>query len=762
MPRITVDGVDELSFPVPISQIEALIELAERAPFGKGTETLTDPTVRDCWQIDASQIRVTGRGWSTSFKKIIELVTTGLGMAEGQLGAELYKLLVYRKGGFFAAHRDTEKISGMVATLSISLPTSGEGGELVIRHAGEETTCDMNAQEPSELSFAAFYADCLHEATPVTKGHRISLVYNLFMRSGNKWTGAPDYSSVTDRVTKRLSEWHERGNPEKLIWLLDHSYSQEGLSFDTLKGIDAAVAGVLGKAVDAAGCSIHLAILHIQEVGDPELELDFDGWGVDAVPGSRIEEVHERVESLEDWMARDGSSPNFGSLPMDRGEFLSPEVLDELEPDDEFIEDYQGNVGPTLELIYRVAALVIWPKNKTVSVLASGGIERALAWVATQKESATTHDMRDWLIRLSELWPIDPNHSSGDARTEMLRLFSATENVDVAIDFLERVILQHYDGSENVSIARLITALGPDAAEKFIKSLVEEFIQGRPEEILSLFKLIGEELDSGGTPWREIEQRVAQSAISHLGAGLEVAASRINHSMDLLSKGERSVNDHSKVMQEQALGPASICNLFELTLRLGLVRESVQMAHRIAEYPDVVTPDRCLPSALADLYRVRDLCSSKAYKMLWRQSTDFLLHRSSVPPAEPSDWTIKAEIPCESALCSDLKTFCLDPKAHTGRFRVVKDERRRLRDMIDRYSVDIDYMTERKGSPYSLVCTKNRASHKRRLSEYSEDLQYIGLLSTIAPRDGGDIAEMDRVRRLKAVYAPVQNSKGQA
>ena len=42
-------------------------------------------------------------------------VAEGLGIDE-PITAELYKLLVYDKGGFFVSHRDTEKAPGMFAT----------------------------------------------------------------------------------------------------------------------------------------------------------------------------------------------------------------------------------------------------------------------------------------------------------------------------------------------------------------------------------------------------------------------------------------------------------------------------------------------------------------------------------------------------------------------------------------------------------------------------------------------------------------------
>ena len=128
MPTVNVAGVGLLSFPVPDSQVRALTEVAERAPYGRGTETLVDTSVRDCWQIDAARLCIAGRAWDDTFATVLDAVATGLGFGDA-LEARLYKLLVYPTGGFFAPHRDTEKVDGMVATLTNSLPTAGAGGE---------------------------------------------------------------------------------------------------------------------------------------------------------------------------------------------------------------------------------------------------------------------------------------------------------------------------------------------------------------------------------------------------------------------------------------------------------------------------------------------------------------------------------------------------------------------------------------------------------------------------------------------------------
>ena len=148
----------------------------------------------------------------------------------------------------------------MIATLSISLPTAGDGGELLVRHRGREIAVDMHAHEPSELTFAAFYADCAHEIRPVTEGHRLSLVFNLCLRAGDTDTPreAPDYTEQIAMIANRLVEWqHAEDGADKLVWLLDHEYSEAGLSFDALKNADAALAETLALAAERADCELY-------------------------------------------------------------------------------------------------------------------------------------------------------------------------------------------------------------------------------------------------------------------------------------------------------------------------------------------------------------------------------------------------------------------------------------------------------------------------------------------------------------------------
>ena len=755
MPRVTVDGVGELSFPVPEAQIEALIDAAERAPYGKGTRTLVNTEVRDCWQIDADRIHLGGRAWPATFKKVMDLVATGLGMGESRLGAKPYKLLVYRKGGFFASHRDTEKVPGMVATLSVTLPAQGSGGELLIRHRDEETVFDMRAQEPSELAFAAFYADCLHEARPVTEGHRVSLVFNLFIRSGKKWTGAPDYTGLTAEVTACLEKWRDGAATDKLVWLLDHAYSEDGLSFETLKNTDAAVASVLGSAADGAGCEAYAAVLHIDDMGEPEF--DYVDEYVDeyeeteAAGGTDMGYLIERHVYLDNWVARDGSRPPFGELPLFDGELHPPGALDDAQPDDECLEEYQGNYGPTLELFYRFAALVVWPEAKAIEVMASTGITAAVAWAATQSDRVDDAEMGRILARLVDLWPA--KGSTDHNRAAMLRLLAANGNAALGADFLDRIVLDHYDGSENAELAGLLPVVGPATAGPFLAQLLEKHMTERFKEVVSLLALAHEEPGKEGPEWRGVERNAVRACLSGLRTVLESGSDAVARAEAYRASGKQTGYISQAEVEQRKMDSAAVRDLFVLTWRLGLAGEAEEAARSVARFPQAVTPDRTLPAALADLYKHEGLNRTLAYRLLWQQAADYLLKRSSAPPEDPADWTIDAHFPCTDELRSRLRAFCRNPAARILRVKVAKDGRRHLRSTIDSYRLDMDHVTERVGSPYTLVCTKNRASHKRRLREYAEDVRCIGLLTELAPEGDAATPEADRMQRLRRAEA---------
>lgn len=62
----------------------------------------------------------------------------------------------------------------MFGTLVVQLPSTFRGGELVVRHNGQQQVFGAQARGVGDasLSYVAFYADCEHEVKPVTQGYR--------------------------------------------------------------------------------------------------------------------------------------------------------------------------------------------------------------------------------------------------------------------------------------------------------------------------------------------------------------------------------------------------------------------------------------------------------------------------------------------------------------------------------------------------------------------------------------------------------------
>lgn len=57
-PGLKIKDMDEISFPVNMEQAKELIAYAHKAPFGKGSQTVLDTTVRSAWEIDAADIQL--------------------------------------------------------------------------------------------------------------------------------------------------------------------------------------------------------------------------------------------------------------------------------------------------------------------------------------------------------------------------------------------------------------------------------------------------------------------------------------------------------------------------------------------------------------------------------------------------------------------------------------------------------------------------------------------------------------------------------
>src|SRR6266568_2749066 len=369
--RLAVAGAGPIGFPVKMPQAKRMIASARPARFGRSEQTLMDLSVRDTWEITPDQVTMTGLDWDA----ILAEVRDGLGLPAGaRLRAEPHALLVYGKGQFFLPHQDSEKDDAMIGTLVVSLPSSHTGGELVIEHNDKTVTYQAS---PTEVSVAAFYADCRHEVKPVRTGYRVTFTCNLLLDSDPAGEVPVEPSAeaaryLTEHFTTRVSRWKgdDQEPPNWLVYLLDHEYTQRGLSWDRLKGADAERAALLRAAAEDAGCEAVLALTEIKETWDTEPGRR--GRGVD------LTYIITSELTLSWWTGVPSGEPISLYVPDEQVCASTPSA--DLKPYDSEYTGYMGNYGNTMDRWYRRAAIVVWPRQHAFAARA----EASPSWALTE------------------------------------------------------------------------------------------------------------------------------------------------------------------------------------------------------------------------------------------------------------------------------------------------------------------------------------------------------------------------------------------
>src|SRR4051812_30023449 len=237
--ELEVAGVGPVGFPIRVPVAKKLIRVARPARFGRGEQTLRDPAVRDTWELTPDRITLGGPDWTALLDRALEYFRDELGLPQAsRLRAEPHSMLVYGKGQFFLPHQDSEKDDAMVGTLVVSLPSAHTGGELVIDHAGQSKAYRASKEE---LTFVAFYPDCRHQVTPVRSGYRVTLTFNLLSATESPAPEADPATELAHCLTEHFTTpatprygSRDLGLPNRLVYLLDHEYTQRSLNWRRL------------------------------------------------------------------------------------------------------------------------------------------------------------------------------------------------------------------------------------------------------------------------------------------------------------------------------------------------------------------------------------------------------------------------------------------------------------------------------------------------------------------------------------------------
>jgi predicted 2-oxoglutarate/Fe(II)-dependent dioxygenase YbiX len=723
MPAIDVDGVGRIAFPILPVQAERLVAIAEEAPHGRGEETVVDRKVRRTWQVDPAKVRIGGRHWEKTLAGLVADIALGLGVSE-PVAADFYKLLVYDPGGFFVDHRDTEKVPGMFATMVLVLPSAHSGGELVIKHLGREVVLDLRPEEPSEIGFAAFYADCVHEVRPVKKGCRLTLVYNLHFAGKRRQLKAPDYRAEHGRVVELLRSWASaEDEPDKLILPLEHAYTPTELSFGTLKGADAGIASVLAKAAAEADCDLHLALVSIEESGSAE-HTGYHGrrrWSRDEEEDDEEEfeaaEVIDRALILSEWRRPDRGEAGFDDFPFAEDELCPPDAFEDLTPDEQHFHEATGNEGASFERTYRRAGFVLWPIARRLAVLNQAGLRTTLPYLEDltarwetsnasiqsplwrEADELSGHMLRSW-SRSS--WRADDDADAG----RMLDLQIRLGNVARIDSFLaERSAEGHYAAPDNAAIVCAAALLPAPRATELLVRIVRHSASAH--------------LSACG----DLLQRCVAAPTGATGDLEQIGAALIEALPGDPTKHER-VDTWTR---PTPVKPGFVVDLVTATSRIdaGLAARAIEY---LLAWPKTYKPDDVLVPAARAFAKLVESRVWPAVRRLREASLDHLRRRIALPLEAPRDWTRTNPLKCTCDECRRLGAFLAAPDQQQWRLKAIQDRRTHVEQSVRSTACDLDLTTERRGSPHTLIATKNQASYERRAKQRREDLAHASAL----------------------------------
>jgi len=754
MPGLEVDGLGAVRLPLGKTQASKLIKLCRQAPYGKGTETLVDTDVRRVWELDPEQFQLTNPKWHELLLLIVDRVREELGLGRHKLEAHLYKLLLYEEGGFFLPHRDGEKLDRMVATLVIGLPSVHAGGELIVSHDGTEHEIVFSgAASGHELSFAAFYADCQHEIRPVRSGYRLCLAYNMTLAKsrGKKGIAAPTTTATVTVVSELLDGWRVEGEEQKIAVTLEHQYTQDGLTVDKLKGVDGARAAVLFEAAEQAGCVAHLALVTFWQSGSAEGgyyddyaryrrrrywddDDDDDEEGQDA---SQYEmgEIYDQSLLANHWSDRQGNKVALGDIRLDEAEIVDEVPLEDWEASREEFEGYTGNAGMTLERWYHRAAIVIWPREKHFAVLCNAGTDASIGGLASMvkqlkrapqaRREEQRQECLDFAAAIIGSWQSGGQRYTRNSqpmatnRAVFLPLLQELDDPDLVRRFLSQVMT--VDGAMQLdkSFPAFCKRHGWPSFTAALTAVIDAVSTTTVARNAALLQTLCLQRDKNAERLTLCRQ-LAERAIAAL----------------LAFDGQASPNDwRVKEVDRAALLGSLVKSL--------LVIDADEPLAGLIDYTlaandtyDVIATHVAAIFALESWLSATSAKPHRAISHWLAACRSELAARVAQVPVKPADYRRPAKLSCNCGDCRELSAFLADPDEAVHRFRVRKERRQHLHQIIDRHGCDLTHITDRRGSPQTLVCTKTTASYEVACQVHERDKQYLSRMEALEHKMG--------------------------
>lgn len=725
---LEVRGVGPISLPVSQAKARALCSVAKPARHGFKDQTRLDRAIRDTWEIPRTRLKIDHRLWQRTLAPELDRIKSALGLAAAcELRAELHNLLLYGPGQFFVPHQDTEKTDGMIGTLIVTLPSTFSGGAMVVKHHDEKIEF---GGESRKLVLLAFYADCHHEVRPVKTGYRIVLTYNLLLSKSGASQSPPAAAHELDSLNARVREFFQtaspprwsgaepEGPPDRLVYLLDHQYSQRGLSWNRLKNADAVRVAALREVARRLDCDMALALADVHETWSCEDEdYGYGGFGRrrrdrwrryddDDASLTGIDELPELIELQEsavelrhfvDAQGKAGTSSGFVS----KSELCFTKPSADLDPFESKHEGYMGNWGNTVDHWYHRAAVVLWPRERTFVIRAKVSAKYALDELAKTLAREGLEAARGKAAQLVPFWKTTW-HQTSDARLvdKVLRVALALSSPELARELSVPLSTVHLNASNAQAVADLLERYGFD----WLKQVLAEW-RAR----------YADRSDPARLTWLSSFPKLIR-ALMGIGARLapKLARHLVAEEWTGMAARQRAAlqNRPSEGLKETRRLEKPLLGLIEGALLAGSadLHGAIGRFLKSAEYslPALVrfleTARKRDPSAL-NLRDIEGYCVSEIRKRLAR------------PIRSARNWSIAPPGRCRCQLCVELSRFLQAEREITKEWPLATEKRAHVHQVLDNHELPVTHITKRSGRPYLLVLVKTRALFERDAAE---------------------------------------------
>jgi hypothetical protein len=774
---LAVTGVGPLHFPIQRAQAQNLLRKARPARYGRREQTLLDPRVRDTGEIPAGRVKIDRRRWNRTLRPMLDALGSDLGLAPGQrFGAELHSLLIYGPGQFFKQHQDSEGKEGMVGTLVVTLPSRFTGGSIVIEHQGERVAYRATKQP---LSFIAFYADCRHEVRPVRSGYRIVLTYDLLLEGEATGAVAPP-PAVVDGLAALLREHfttplpaspYASGNasprepPSRLVYLLDHEYTQRGLGWERLKGDDVSRAAALRAAAERTDCELALGLATVHETRECEEPWEpswherrrwqrdeDDDWLPDDEPLADDPDAYlagDLIDSsvtLERWIDPRGGASAPVLTAVEAHEICASTPSSALTPYAAEYEGYMGNYGNTMDRWYRRAAIVLWPRERSFAVRAEASPRWALEALAARLRAGELQESRKLAASLLPFWSEVVARADRPAPlfARVLQVAAALESQDLAAALLRPFHL---------------TVVTPRAARDFA-ALLDRYGEAWGRLLLGGWAQAEWGMRAGSRDvlaWLTALRAVcAGCSAARCPGGATATRLLVEEGWGALRgeiEGRRGLLPPSQRERELAalarpilgwLGGAAIVE--EDTARASPTRAR-RAEGPIARAIGYLCADENTALVPCLMHLLRAAAKSVKSERRGTLGLDAIGHfcaveiaaRLATAPRQPDDWSIGLPAGCDCVLCHRLGAFLSDPAQRQLEWPLAKAGRQHVHQRIDRHELPVRHQTRRSGSPYTLVLEKTKTLFAREAAArhaWQVDLDWLSGAGWTAPASG--------------------------